>query len=374
MFSLSNRNDHLLSGICVHGAHTEHFHHHSEDPEEGGGHQEYKPALRAVPCPTWFPPAAQQPGTGVCQICLQGTLWSGETDLGAAHMKYPKLEQHLWIFFFRPFRFSRWTPTWQTRWTSWRETSCVWWTSESSRRRLSSTTPATPTSCRRSSATSATSAATSTSARTRLLHKWEKQRWHLWCCDLLLSGTSCQTVPFRIDDLTHCSPPQDGSVLPQWFCSNCQAQYETESIEMALVEALQKKLMSYTLQDLVREGEHLNFNLKRPTSNSSAWIPVFVIFQVCTKCKGVKEANMPLYCTCAGNYDLTFSTKVWNRCISIDIPTVRLNVCTNDWFLSLLPSTELLWADHSISEHRNSLQHEISGRDYRLVARHESTN
>ncbi|KAL0193991.1 hypothetical protein M9458_012287, partial [Cirrhinus mrigala] len=38
-----------------------------------------------------------------------------------------------------------------------------------------------------------------------------------------------------------------------WFCSNCQAQYDTESIEMALVEALQKKLMSYTLQDLVRD-------------------------------------------------------------------------------------------------------------------------
>lgn len=45
--------------------------------------------------------------------------------------------------------------------------------------------------------------------------------------------------------------PQDGSILPQWFCSNCQAQYETESIEMALVEALQKKLMSFTLQDVV---------------------------------------------------------------------------------------------------------------------------
>lgn len=40
-------------------------------------------------------------------------------------------------------------------------------------------------------------------------------------------------------------------LLAQWFCSNCQAQYETESIEKALVEALQKKLMSYTLQDLV---------------------------------------------------------------------------------------------------------------------------
>jgi len=52
--------------------------------------------------------------------------------------------------------------------------------------------------------------------------------------------------------------PQDGAVLPQWFCSNCQAQYETESVEMALVEALQKKLMSYTLQDLVSETMLIN--------------------------------------------------------------------------------------------------------------------
>lgn len=31
---------------------------------------------------------------------------------------------------------------------------------------------------------------------------------------------------------------------------------------------------------------------------------------MCTKCKGVKEANMPLYCGCAGDFDLTFSAKV----------------------------------------------------------------
>lgn len=55
------------------------------------------------------------------------------------------------------------------------------------------------------------------------------------------------------------SSPQDGSVLPQWFCSNCQAQYETNVIEMALVEALQKKLMSYTLQDLVTINIFLAF-------------------------------------------------------------------------------------------------------------------
>lgn len=87
--SLSNRNDHLLSGICVHGAHAEHFHHHSEDPEKGDGHEECEPALRAVPRPAWVPPAAQQPGTGVRQICLPGTSWSGEADPGAAEMNVP---------------------------------------------------------------------------------------------------------------------------------------------------------------------------------------------------------------------------------------------------------------------------------------------
>ncbi|XP_041095858.1 DNA polymerase epsilon catalytic subunit A-like [Polyodon spathula] len=43
---------------------------------------------------------------------------------------------------------------------------------------------------------------------------------------------------------------KDGMVTLQWFCSNCQAQYETDSIKTALVEALQKKLLTYTLQDL----------------------------------------------------------------------------------------------------------------------------
>lgn len=47
---------------------------------------------------------------------------------------------------------------------------------------------------------------------------------------------------------------QDGAVLPQWLCSNCQAPYDSSEIEMALVEALQKKLMAFTLQDLVSSG------------------------------------------------------------------------------------------------------------------------
>uniref|UniRef100_A0A3B4B1K0 DNA polymerase epsilon catalytic subunit n=1 Tax=Periophthalmus magnuspinnatus TaxID=409849 RepID=A0A3B4B1K0_9GOBI len=110
------------------------------------------------------------------------------------------------------------------------------------------------------------------------------------CQSYVLPEVICHHCNF-CRDLDLCKDPsigQDGSVLPQWFCSNCQAQYETESIEMALVEALQKKLMSYTLQDLV-----------------------------CSKCKGVKEANMPLYCNCAGDFELTFSTKSFSEQITV---------------------------------------------------------
>ncbi|TDH12869.1 hypothetical protein EPR50_G00050310 [Perca flavescens] len=135
------------------------------------------------------------------------------------------------------------------------------------------------------------------------------------CNSYILPEVICHHCNF-CRDLDLCRDPsvaQDGSVLPQWFCSNCQAQYETESIEMALVEALKKKLMSYTLQDLV-----------------------------CTKCKGVKEANMPLYCKCAGDFDLTFPAKSFFEQI-----TVFRNVASHykmsfldetlDWLLVMSP-------------------------------------
>uniref|UniRef100_A0A3Q3AUJ4 DNA polymerase epsilon catalytic subunit n=1 Tax=Kryptolebias marmoratus TaxID=37003 RepID=A0A3Q3AUJ4_KRYMA len=74
------------------------------------------------------------------------------------------------------------------------------------------------------------------------------------CNSYILPEVICHHCNF-CRDLDLCKDPsmaQDGSVLPQWFCSSCQVQYEKDSIEMALVEALQKKLMSYTLQDLVK--------------------------------------------------------------------------------------------------------------------------
>ncbi|XP_075685545.1 DNA polymerase epsilon catalytic subunit A [Rhinoderma darwinii] len=102
------------------------------------------------------------------------------------------------------------------------------------------------------------------------------------CRSYILPEIICRSCNF-CRDLDLCKDPslsQDGSVLPQWVCSNCHAEYETDSIEMSLVEALQKKMMAFMLQDLM-----------------------------CLKCKGVKEANMPVYCNCAGDFSLTISVK-----------------------------------------------------------------
>lgn len=69
---LFHRNDLLLPGVRVQRADTEHFHHHSENPEEGHWYQECYPHLRDVPHPAWVTPSTQQPSTGVYQICLPG--------------------------------------------------------------------------------------------------------------------------------------------------------------------------------------------------------------------------------------------------------------------------------------------------------------
>lgn len=40
-------------------------------------------------------------------------------------------------------------------------------------------------------------------------------------------------------------------------------------------------------------------------------------FQVCLKCRGVKETHMPTYCSCAGGFGLTIHTKVFMEQIGI---------------------------------------------------------
>lgn len=58
-----------------------------------------------------------------------------------------------------------------------------------------------------------------------------------------------------------------------WLCSQCCVNYDTEEIEKRLIDALNRKLMSYTLQD----------------------------FQ-CIRCKAIKQDNIMEYCSCAGKY------------------------------------------------------------------------
>uniref|UniRef100_A0A8C5PS20 DNA polymerase epsilon catalytic subunit n=1 Tax=Leptobrachium leishanense TaxID=445787 RepID=A0A8C5PS20_9ANUR len=111
----------------------------------------------------------------------------------------------------------------------------------------------------------------------------EDAQFHDPCRSYILPEVICRNCNF-CRDLDLCKDPllgQDGSVLPQWICSNCQSEYDSDTIEMCLVEALQKKLMAFTLQDLV-----------------------------CMKCKGIKEANMPVYCPCAGDFNLTISALI----------------------------------------------------------------
>ncbi|NXS23064.1 DPOE1 polymerase, partial [Mystacornis crossleyi] len=103
------------------------------------------------------------------------------------------------------------------------------------------------------------------------------------CRSYVLPEVICRNCNF-CRDLDLCKDPtlsQDGLVLPGWVCPNCQVQYDTDAIETVLVEALQKKLMAFMLQDLV-----------------------------CKKCHGVKETHMPVYCSCAGDFTLTISSQV----------------------------------------------------------------
>nr|XP_023689121.1 DNA polymerase epsilon catalytic subunit A [Paramormyrops kingsleyae]XP_023689122.1 DNA polymerase epsilon catalytic subunit A [Paramormyrops kingsleyae]XP_023689123.1 DNA polymerase epsilon catalytic subunit A [Paramormyrops kingsleyae] len=143
----------------------------------------------------------------------------------------------------------------------------------------------------------------------------EEAQFHDPCSSYILPEVICRHCNF-CRDLDLCKDPSvamDSSTMPQWFCSNCQAQYETETIEMSLVEAFQKKLMTYTLQDLV-----------------------------CAKCKGVKEANMPLYCNCAGDFSLSYSLKSFSEQVRVfrNIAThysMSFLQETIDWLLCMSP-------------------------------------
>lgn len=61
---------------------------------------------------------------------------------------------------------------------------------------------------------------------------------------------------------------------PVWLCAQCSVDYDMVDIEMRLLDAVQRKMMSYTLQDLR-----------------------------CGRCKQIKRENLAEFCPCAGSFE-----------------------------------------------------------------------
>jgi DNA polymerase epsilon subunit 1 len=61
--------------------------------------------------------------------------------------------------------------------------------------------------------------------------------------------------------------------IPVWLCAQCFVNYDSEELEARLIETINRKMVSYTLQDLQ-----------------------------CTRCKEIKQDNIMEYCQCAGSY------------------------------------------------------------------------
>ncbi|XP_013399576.1 DNA polymerase epsilon catalytic subunit A [Lingula anatina] len=104
--------------------------------------------------------------------------------------------------------------------------------------------------------------------------------WRDPCLSYTLPEVICKTCNY-IRDLDLCRDPlllQEGESMSVWQCPQCNNEYDTDEIEQALVDAVQRKSMGYVLQDLK-----------------------------CKKCHGVKESNMSKYCTCAGDFSNTVS-------------------------------------------------------------------
>lgn len=139
-------------------------------------------------------------------------------------------------------------------------------------------------------------------------------------------------------------------MLPSWVCPNCQVQYDTDAIETALVEALQKKLMAFVLQDLVSTGIHPPHRflwLSEPqnihfATGRGAWPHLLTHLnllglQVCKKCHGVKETHMPVYCSCAGDFALTISSQVLQHLPSSSVRGPKLPCASSASVLTAHP-------------------------------------
>lgn len=102
----------------------------------------------------------------------------------------------------------------------------------------------------------------------------EKAVWKDTSKSYILSEIICQACNHCRDiDLLKDKHRALKDGLPTWLCPQCFVNYEIEEIEKRLIDVVNRKLMSYTLQDLQ-----------------------------CTRCQQIKQDNIMEYCECAGTY------------------------------------------------------------------------
>ncbi|KAM8707435.1 hypothetical protein ACLKA7_011510 [Drosophila subpalustris] len=98
--------------------------------------------------------------------------------------------------------------------------------------------------------------------------------WTDPCDTYIINEVICKACN-HCRDLDLCKDKQramkDG--IPVWLCAQCCVAYDNEEIEMRMIDVLQRKLMSYVLQDLR-----------------------------CARCNEIKRENLAEFCTCAGDF------------------------------------------------------------------------
>ncbi|EDW38877.1 GL13784 [Drosophila persimilis] len=98
--------------------------------------------------------------------------------------------------------------------------------------------------------------------------------WQDPCDSYIINEVICKACN-HCRDLDLCKDKhramKDG--IPVWLCAQCYVAYDNEEIEMRMLDALQRKMMSFVLQDLR-----------------------------CARCNEIKRENLAEFCTCAGNF------------------------------------------------------------------------
>ncbi|XP_052865449.1 DNA polymerase epsilon catalytic subunit 1 [Anopheles cruzii] len=114
----------------------------------------------------------------------------------------------------------------------------------------------------------------------------DKAHWKEAVKSYVLPEVICQACN-HCRDLDLCKDShralKDGQ-QPVWLCAQCNVDYDNVEIEMRLLDVVQRKLMSYTLQDLR-----------------------------CTKCKQIKRENLATHCPCTGAFENLISAAELRR-------------------------------------------------------------